>query len=803
MPPSSVSFQRLVQELTSCRLRVTRRQGDPRVAAASAVRALHDRVSDLKFDSHNVEDVTLAVEMGQSLRVLLPMYKKLSLQKHSVYQPKGRNAVTPSRIGSSVESQQISLPSKYLLDDNVRYKLESIFAESLHSPLAPTEDAAGLLALALGLQVLSEVSDLSRGGLVDATRAGFQRCYQVFELRGSEMTTRELLDLLRACHGAYVSPAEFRQGLGVTMTSLLPTKQKLHMEAHVQRCLGSRRVLHALRDRPFSQVDTSVALDLFASTGLYDRELLDRICSLLATSAGSVGAAEGDRRTALRAAKHLYNLGVLNHRHEGAMHALGTHVHPWKLSTEGVRELMLGLAMLRFIPPLSPTRHAASAKPTPDDPLVPPSARGKPLLRERTLNVETPGEVLVGGLMGHAFRQAIPGTRSDIKDTVDLQWYVDVCHATRVLGLVPHKLLLKFARDERRNIRHLDLHGTLKVLYAFGGVDPEADAVLMADVPLRNSWNSKAMGMLRSAASTLQSTGGNPAKGAAIMNALSFCNIRDHPLVPKVLNLDRIRVAKAGLESSLQRETPRPTGVIEMPSTAAAEGRKGNNSPDPAVGDDQQLPSYKSYSCILDDVMRTWCGSTGKAASPTPQAGSIVPQLSSCTREDEILAALSQFHRVSGLLATETEPSIVEREVADVCLHLANVAGELEPHEACGVLKDACQVAAMCGTSTPPCGLLVVMFEVAVAPRVMRRLWELRQVLERSHCETIRDYVATLNLAVLPKELTPMHEALIRRVSDRADSAVPPASAGVGLNETQLRKTMEFFVAGRIAMSDA
>eukprot|EP00658_Telonema_sp_P-2_P056440 TRINITY_DN44887_c0_g1_i1.p1 TRINITY_DN44887_c0_g1~~TRINITY_DN44887_c0_g1_i1.p1 ORF type:complete len:104 (+),score=13.82 TRINITY_DN44887_c0_g1_i1:206-517(+) len=102
------------------------------------------------------------------------------------------------------------------------------------------------------------------------------------------------------------------------------------------------------------------------------------------------------------------------------------------------------------------------------------------------------------------------------------------------------------------------------------------------------------------------------------------------------------------------------------------------------------------------------------------------------------------------------------------------------------------------------------MFEVAVAGRVLRRLWELRQVLDKTHCTVVKNYNSALDFAVLPQELAPHHESLIRRVSMDVEEQAPKSQSSptvstttsVRTDEAVLRRTMQYFVDGRLAMSD-
>lgn len=75
----------------------------------------------------------------------------------------------------------------------------------------------------------------------------FQLAYDKWKRSSSNVQVISLLTLLNACSYVYGHAFHFTS-LHTNMFGLLPYKNKMQMEAKLQRCYGARDILTALRD---------------------------------------------------------------------------------------------------------------------------------------------------------------------------------------------------------------------------------------------------------------------------------------------------------------------------------------------------------------------------------------------------------------------------------------------------------------------------------------------------------------------------------------------------------------------------
>ncbi|CCW63302.1 unnamed protein product [Phytomonas sp. EM1] len=280
------------------------------------------------------------------------------------------------------------------------------------------------------------------------------------------------------------------------MIGLLPVKNKIDMEAKLQRCRGARELLIHLRDKKFNSIDAAMSLNTLAEVGFYDEEVCNKSLDVLHASQTLVSSSQ--------LCEVIYSLGVLQHRHIH-LRSLSDRMDASKCSANGVLRHIQGLAMLQH-PPSSPRS-------------------------------------LLDGVFLHAFRSqpgrhqhsrhAAPNTQSGSEQQdggsykLSPLWYVNVAHALACLNIKHHKFMLMTARQTRSNVGWLSTKERCKLLYGIGGVPVE-------DVPneLRGSWTSKVVPTLNKTFDKLKEI--EPEEGMQVMRALRYCGVVNHPRIPVV-----------------------------------------------------------------------------------------------------------------------------------------------------------------------------------------------------------------------------------------------------------------------------
>ncbi|KPA81688.1 hypothetical protein ABB37_03995 [Leptomonas pyrrhocoris] len=354
----------------------------------------------------------------------------------------------------------------------------------------------------------------------------YTHAMQLWTLPRENASTLSILSLIDANSRVHGQSFNF-PAISADQNGLLPIKAKIHMEAKMQRCRGARGLLAALRDCAFNRVDAGMSLATMARTGLYDAEVCNRSCETL--------YAQHALLSSQQLCQVLFHLGTLQHRHIHQKY-FSSLVEPRDCNAEAMRQHVLGLAMLRQPPPsetalmngvfLHALRTTHANRRHRDD-----GSSSSP-----SFYSHGDGERRHSGgrRLSHLSPQAQRAIQDPLNDetyTLSPQWYIDVGHGLSCLGIQHPKYKLMVARQTRRSIGCLTTAERCKLLYATGGL-----SAAQVPVELRAAWKSK---VDRSIAITVEKLKDiEPHEGPCVMNALRYCDIREHPRIPRAPKLD-------------------------------------------------------------------------------------------------------------------------------------------------------------------------------------------------------------------------------------------------------------------------
>lgn len=309
-------------------------------------------------------------------------------------------------------------------------------------------------------------------------RPSYAHAYHQWSLQSTTVHTMSVLALLRgtaAVHGSAFSFSSSKPDA----RSLLPIKDRVQMEAKMQRCQGSRELMNALKEMTLSRLDAGMGLLLMAELGFYDMDLCNMLCEVLHSSHSAV--------TSQQFSQIVYSLGVLQHRHVYQRY-FSSLLQPKDCNADGIRQHVLGLAMLQQPP------HSEKS--------------------------------LMNGIFLHALRgsKAKVGTGSPY--ALPLSWYVDVGYALSTLGITHHKYKIMTARQAMGGMSSLSTNEQCKLLYALGPInDPSVPE------ELQQNWRQRVEKSLSVVIKKLEKI--NTVDGPQVMHALRCCGVTQHPRIPQ------------------------------------------------------------------------------------------------------------------------------------------------------------------------------------------------------------------------------------------------------------------------------
>ncbi|CAD2213179.1 hypothetical protein AGDE_09427 [Angomonas deanei] len=269
------------------------------------------------------------------------------------------------------------------------------------------------------------------------------------------VSTQSMLTLMQGTSKVYGNNIKFVPTTA-DISSLLPIKPKIQMEAKIQRCYGARDLLNRLCQRELSRLDAGMCLSVMAETGFYDGDVCNLCCSALHTSHPLL--------TSPQLCQIIHSLGILQHRH---IHQkfFSSLIDPKKCTADGLKKHVQGLAMLRQ-PPFSETKLMNG------------------VFLHSLRNAHSPhhqGSTATKGPKPHLrYNEAV------VDYELPPLWYIDVGHSLSVLDITHHKFKLSVARQARRSIAKLSTLERCKLLYAVGGAPLES-----VPTELRAAWENK------------------------------------------------------------------------------------------------------------------------------------------------------------------------------------------------------------------------------------------------------------------------------------------------------------------------
>jgi len=331
--------------------------------------------------------------------------------------------------------------------------------------------------------------------------------------------TDATLQLLACCdevyHPARSKPFPFHP-VGAEQVSLLPVKNKVQMEAKLQKSGEAREILQRIRQLRLSRVDAGSLLMQLAESGLYDADVANMCCDLLLASQSLLSSQQ--------LAQIVYSLGVLQHRHVQQKNFLVAFNGRDKVTAEGMRRFCMGVACL---------------------------------------SVPYPGPQiqLIDWLFMHGLRfkegdvECPPGT-----------WYIDCAFALSCMRMESCKFAVLTVRRSRRGLGQLSTHNKLRLLYAMA---PYVE--MPAPVDLQNSWGK--IGKSVNLVCDLLKANVAVNDGPLVTSALLHAGVRDHPLIPKIhLRNSHCNPVQQILSAWMSAPTalPKQRRTPQVPTPAAA-----------------------------------------------------------------------------------------------------------------------------------------------------------------------------------------------------------------------------------------
>ena len=381
-------------------------------------------------------------------------------------------------------------------------QLATIFDAYVTNGRGDVNDHAAVLAAAHSMWNRS--TNQSASVFPSITRGAFRRSVELWASAKKQTRTDSLISLL---HASGVETGAF--GCEVAMgdvRTLLPVKSKLKMEAKIQRSHHAREILQSMREVNLSRIDAGLCLNVMASTGLYDQQVVDTCCAVLHASNSLVSSQQFTQI--------LYNLGVLQHRHIHQQF-FANRIQLAKCTSDAVRRLAQAQAMLQM-----------------------------PV---------TNSKALMDGVFLHALRPV----QSTSNVGLHHSWYSDVGFALFMLGIRHHKFMLHASRTIRCDLHRMDQRQLLRVMFALGG-----ERLENVSPDLRGAWPKKVEKVLSIASQKLEA--GVPFElGGLTIQALAHCGIKEHPMIPKLPAPSSSDMNPVDMLLKIWKGAP-PTQVIDL-----------------------------------------------------------------------------------------------------------------------------------------------------------------------------------------------------------------------------------------------
>lgn len=471
---STSALGSISRELSCLQVNLLQRNAPPSVLACAAVRLLREQRDALEIRSDvDVHHVPLFLRSCGTLIAKLP-------PTHSLDAFESLDAIFP-------------IASRYV-----------------HSKCGDVNESAAVLRGVLGLyevqQRLQDAAPSSQArSMVDRKFASLLRpcyhhAYQQWSKEAPGRThTLSVLSLLRGTAMLHGRDFQF-PSMNPDQRGLLPIKQRVHMEAKMLRCPGSKELLNALKEMSMNRLDAGMCLTQMAELGFYDRDVCNMACEVLQSSHAIISSQQ--------ISQILYSLGVIQHRHV-FQRFFSSFFVPKKCDAEGIRQHALGLAMLQQ-PPHSEEQlmdgiflHALRYSK---------SRSHYDRHQQQHLNLSDRGALPVH-------------SPSEVDKPLPYSWFLDVGYSLSCLDITHHKYKLLLSRQVRGKLPKMSTKECCKYLYAIGPPsDPEVPAAL------QSSWEKKVGKAMSFAFRKLEDI--EVADGPQTMHALRFCGVMKHSRLP-------------------------------------------------------------------------------------------------------------------------------------------------------------------------------------------------------------------------------------------------------------------------------
>lgn len=504
---SSNAFIALCKELSFLQVELLQRSGNPLEVVRKAIRHLHHYpIAEGELSSESLSHVPRFLRCSATLLEHTPEHQPPmvleNLEKvHSV-----AAQYIGERVGDVNDAAAV-LRAVLQLDKIQRRCFASSSAPSAVAAAARAPPLSHSASLPTASPPFSSSSSFSH-----LLRPSYAYAYQQWHQQNTKVHTLSMLSLL---HGTAVVHADgFRfPPSNPDQRGLFPVKNRVQMEAKMQRCPGARDLLQSMKYMEMNRIDAGMCLTLLAELGFYDAEVCNMACEVLHSAHAMV--------TSQQLSQTLYSLGVLQHRHV-YQRFFSSLLKPKECTAEGIRLHVMGLAMLQQ-PPHSETQLM--------DGIFLHALRGgkqeKQDKRERRRNARD--------REGRPFPDTQRGSTSSTSSTyrappstfqLPYQWYVDIGYSLSSLDISHHKFKLMAARNIRGMLPKMSTAERCKFLYALGPArsDPTVP------IELQPHWNNKVGKALDVTVKMVEDI--ELADGPQVMHALRFCGITQHPRLP-------------------------------------------------------------------------------------------------------------------------------------------------------------------------------------------------------------------------------------------------------------------------------
>lgn len=350
----------------------------------------------------------------------------------------------------------------------------------------------------------------SQSSFSNLLRPSYAYAYQQWHQQNTKVHTLSILSLLQGTAVIHADGFRFPPS-NPDQRGLFPVKNRVQMEAKMQRCPGARDFLQSMKYMEMNRLDAGMCLTLLAELGFYDADVCNMCCEVLNSAHAMV--------TSQQLSQMLYSLGVLQHRHV-YQRFFSSLLKPKECTAEGIRMHVMGLAMLQQ-PPHSETQlmdgiflHALRGE-----------KQAKQDKRQRR-NVpsqkkpHSPATLLEEDSSCSSHRSSPPSVQ------LPYRWYVDVGYSLSSLDISHHKFKLMASRNVRGMLPKMSTAERCKFLYALGPAMSDSTV----PVELQPHWKSKVGKALDVTVKMVEEI--EVADGPQVMHALRFCGITQHPRLP-------------------------------------------------------------------------------------------------------------------------------------------------------------------------------------------------------------------------------------------------------------------------------